>query len=176
MKKDYSYPVPVDMITHKEKRYNLDADESDRASVADILKLPRVNIFKAKYVVKGYKKSTLIEVKGEFEANITQNCVVSLEDFDKDYSGEFRVMYDSKLKQKFVKDDEECDVRELDAPEVILGAEIDLVHVALEQLSLLLDDYPRQDNVSFDFKPEFTEETIKAEKKNPFEILASLKK
>lgn len=175
MKKDFSYPISVDVITQKERKYSIEAGDEDRLSIAKILKVPVVNFFSANYVVKGYKKSTLIEVKGDYKANITQNCVVSLEDFDEDYSGDFRVLYDSKGVANNI-DDVENDIIELDAPEAVLNNEIDLVHVALEQLSLSLDDYPRKDNAEFRFESEFSDDDIELEKKNPFEILARLKK
>jgi len=175
MKKDFSYPIPVDMIAQKEKRYSIEASVEDNKSIAEILMVPAVNHFSAKYVVKGYKKSTLIEVSGEYSAKIMQNCIITLEDFEKEYSGEFSVMYDSKLKVK-TKDDEECDIAELDSPEVVYGNEIDLVHVALEQIALALDDYPRKEGAKYNFKPEFTEDDLAKERKNPFDILASLKK
>jgi uncharacterized metal-binding protein YceD (DUF177 family) len=174
MKKDFSYPISVDAISQKEKRYSIEASDDDRKVIAEILKVPAVDFFTAKYIVKGYKKSTLVEVKGEYSAVIVQNCIVSLEDFEKEYSGEFRVMYDSKSDNQLNGEDE-SNIIEFDAPEGVLNNEIDLVHVALEQLSLSLDDYPKKEGVEFKFESEFSDDDVELNKKNPFEVLARLK-
>ena len=44
----------------------------------------------------------------------------------------------------------------------------------MEQLALVLDDFPRKDGEVFEFKSEFDEETTQAA--NPFNILKKLKK
>ena len=52
--------------------------------------------------------------------------------------------------------------------------EIDLADIAMEQLALVLEDFPRKDGEVFEFESEFDEETT--QKANPFAALAKLKK
>ena len=59
-------------------------------------------------------------------------------------------------------------------PDVVTNANIDLCQIAIEQIALILDDYPRQDGETFNFTSEFNDDDIKQE--NPFNILAKLKK
>ena len=59
-------------------------------------------------------------------------------------------------------------------PEVVIGGKIDLGDIAIEQIALRLDDYPRKEGEEFSFISEFDEEDDV--KNNPFAVLAKLKK
>ena len=61
-----------------------------------------------------------------------------------------------------------------EVPDVIIDGKIDLAEIAMEQIALVIDDFPRQDGEVFEFESEFDEETT--EKMNPFAVLAKLKK
>ena len=58
--------------------------------------------------------------------------------------------------------------------DIIENGQIDLAEIAMEQIALVIDDFPRQENESFVFKSEFDEETTRAA--NPFAVLQKLKK
>ena len=59
-------------------------------------------------------------------------------------------------------------------PDIIENGQIDLGNIAIEQLALVLEDYPRLDGEEFHFVSEFDEETTK--RSNPFAVLQNLKK
>ena len=61
-----------------------------------------------------------------------------------------------------------------DVPDILDNGQIDLAAMAMEQLALVLDDFPRKEGEVFAFKSEFDEETTK--KNNPFAVLENLKK
>ena len=61
-----------------------------------------------------------------------------------------------------------------EVPDIVEGGKIDLADIAMEQLALVLDDFPRRDGEVFEFKSEFDEETTA--RPNPFAVLAALKK
>jgi uncharacterized metal-binding protein YceD (DUF177 family) len=63
---------------------------------------------------------------------------------------------------------------EADIPDIMENGQIDLAAVAMEQLALVLDDFPRKDGEVFVFRSEFDEETTK--RSNPFAVLKNLKK
>ena len=98
--------------------------------------------------------------------------VISLENFTKTYEPEFEINYDTQLSPK--------DLREMEfefddeVPDVIIDGKIDLAEIAMEQIALVIDDFPRQDGEVFEFESEFDEETT--EKMNTFAVLATLKK
>ena len=61
-----------------------------------------------------------------------------------------------------------------EVPDIIADGKIDLAEIAMEQAALALDDFPRKEGETFQFKSEFDEETTMAA--NPFASLAKLKK
>lgn len=48
-----------------------------------------------------------------------------------------------------------------------------MAQIAIEQVALVMEDYPRKEGEVFEFVSEFDEETTKAQ--NPFSVLAKLK-
>lgn len=172
MQKNFSYPLLVDDISTAQKKYNLVADEAQCCEIAEILKVPAVKNFRAEIYTKRHNKSTLIDVWGKVEALITRQSVISLEDFDKIYESEFTLQFDLHLTDNLVREMEENG--EENIPDVVMNGQIDLCHLAMEQIALELDDYPRQEGEEFVFESEFDEETTA--NANPFKILEKLKK
>ena len=67
--------------------------------------------------------------------------------------------------------DEDMDA---EVPDIVEDGKIDLAQIAIEQVALVMEDYPRKEGEVFEFVSEFDEETTKAQ--NPFSVLAKLKK
>lgn len=112
-------------------------------------------------------------VEGKLGASITQECVVSLEPV--------KARIDSKVSLRFLPDalieeDTPEDVLEDDVE--VLGAIIDLGHVAVEALALAMPDYPRHDDSAalgrVTAEPEGAE-PIKDEETKAFAGLSALK-
>ena len=59
-----------------------------------------------------------------------------------------------------------------DIPDIVTNGEINLADIAIEQLALILDDYPRKEGEEF----EEIIEDISPIRNNPFAVLESLKK
>lgn len=168
----FSYPLVVDELTPSVKKYHLAARKEELPYITEILKVPAVKSLQADINVKYNKKEHLIKVWGTAEALIEQTSVISLENFDKNYSTEFQMLYDTDLTPK---DLQEMDIEiEDDIPDPVINGEINLADIAMEQIALVLDDFPRQEGETFDFQTEFDEETTQAQ--NPFAVLAKLKK
>ncbi len=171
MQKNFSYPLFVDDISAAQKEYKIKADEEQRRQIADILKVPVVKEFTADIYTKRHNKSTLIDVWGKVAALITRQSVISLENFDKHYQSDFSLQFDIHLTENQVREMEENG--EENIPDVVMNGKIDLSQLAMEQIALVLEDYPRQEGEEFIFKSEFDEETtVNA---NPFKILEKLK-
>ncbi len=168
----FSYPLVVDEISGPEKVYRLNADEKQRTYIAEIYQIPGVKSFSAELRVKNQHKQHRLEVSGIADAELEQTSVISLENFIKPYHAEFTVVYDTQMTAKDLKELElEFDD---DIPDIVEDGKIDLAAIAMEQIALIIDDFPRQKNETFNFKSEFDEETTKAQ--NPFAVLAQLKK
>ena len=67
--------------------------------------------------------------------------------------------------------DEDMDA---EVPDIVEDGKIDLAQIAIEQVALVMEDYPRKEGEVFEFVSEFDEETTKTQ--NPFSVLAKLKK
>ena len=93
------------------------------------------------------------------------NCrALSVLKLFKCYSPEFELVYDTKATLKSQRE-EEAELGD-DLPDVIIGGQIDLGQIAIEQLALVMEDYPRKEGEVFHWESEFDEEDDKAQ--NPF--------
>ncbi len=168
----FSYPLIIDELTPSEKKYHLKANDKQLIYISEIIKVIDTKSFEADIFVKPDKKNHRIDVWGKVKAEIEQMSVISLENFVKPYETEFSLFYDTTLNEEdlhsmeFEFDDE--------VPDVVIGGKIDLAEIAMEQIALVLDDFPRKDGETFNFESEFDEETTKAA--NPFAVLQKLKK
>ena len=168
----FSYPLIVDELSGAVKKYHLIADERQRAYIAEVLKVNGVNEFEAFINVKSYKKEHLLKVWGKARAELLRTSVISLDEFSKIYEPEFELTFDTKLTPQDIK---EMDFDfEDEVPDLVEDGKIDLAAIAMEQIALEMEDFPRKEGEVFNFKSEFDEETT--HKANPFAALASLKK
>jgi len=172
MQKNFSYLLNVDDISSAEKKYKIRANASELQQITQILQVPEVQEFEANIYTKHQNKNTLIDVWGHVKSVITQQSVISLEYFNKEYNTEFQLQFDTSLTENQVREMEEDGVENI--PDVVTNGNIDLCQIAIEQIALILDDYPRQEGETFNFTSEFNDDDIKQE--NPFNILAKLKK
>ena len=173
MQKFFSYPIVVDELSQFEKKYNLKAEGNDLLYLADVLKVPSVKSFEAEVMLKLKHKEHRLDVWGQVRAELELQSVVSLENFFRVYEPEFAIVFDTKMTYREQKElfDEDMDA---DVPDIVEDGKIDLGQIAIEQVALVMEDYPRKEGEIFEFVSEFDEETTKAQ--NPFSILAKLKK
>ena len=172
MQKIFSYPIQIDKLTLALKKFSLEADEEQKNWIAEIFQVEKVKSFVAELNVKQEKNSSLIRVFGTVKAVLEQKSVISLENFLKEYKSDFEVYFDTKATYTQIR--EEFDDINIEAPEPVENGEIDLAAVAMEQIAILIDDYPRKEGEVFAFESEFDEETTKAN--NPFAVLVNMKK
>lgn len=168
----FSYPLVVEDISSAESTYELRADNAALAQIAEILKVRNAKSFNARIHTKLNKKEHRLDVWGRVDTELELQSVISLEYFFKKYETEFNIFFDTKATAKEVKE-LDLDFDE-DAPDIIEGGKIDLGDIAIEQIALVMEDYPRKDGETFSFASEFDEETT--EKMNPFSVLKKLKK
>ncbi len=172
MQKDFSYPLHIADLNQQEQHYHLAADSEQCKTLAQILQVVDVKSFVADIYLKLHLKERRLDIWGAVKADLELQSVVSLENFVKTYEAPFAYYYDTAATYK--------DIRKLEAgindevPDVIENGQINLADVAIEQLALVLEDYPRRDDEKFAFESEFDAETTR--QSNPFSVLAKLKK
>jgi len=170
MQKEFSYPLKIDELGQGEQTYKLSADKEECEMLAEILQISAVNSFDAEIKIDFQKKKGLIDVWGTVKADLALISVITLEPFNKEYKTDFKLLYDTNAKYEDVYSDDD-DIK-LDVPDIVIDGKIDLADIAIEQLALIMDDYPRQEGESFD---EIIEDNSPI-RSNPFAVLEKLKK
>jgi len=172
MQKDFSYPLKIDDLSQNEQHYRLSANKLQLAELKAILQVENVKQFEADIALKLSRKNHRLDIKGEVLAILELQSVLSLEIFEREYIVPFAYWYDTSLTYQ--------DIKDLDAgindevPEIIENGEIDLGQIAIEQLALVMEDYPKMEGEIFAFQSEFDDETTSAA--HPFAALKKLKK
>lgn len=168
----FSYPLKLEDMSTGVQTFRLEADTKQLAGIAAVMQVPAVKSFCAEIQVRLRKKEHTADVRGRLDAEVEQTSVISLENFVKPYHADFELKFDTKMTPAEYKE-LEADWK-ADVPDILEDGKIDLAAVAMEQLALVLDDFPRKDGEVFSFTSEFDEETPAAN--NPFAVLKKIKK
>ncbi len=172
MQNFFSYQIIVDNLPQNEQHYKLRCDAGDLEKIKEILKVPGVKSFSSDIYLKYTRREHLLKLWGTATAELTLESVVSLELFDKKYETAFELTYDTEATLKSQREaEEEISIND-NLPDVVINGKIDLADIAIEQIALMMEDYPRREGEVFSFKSEFTPED---ERRNPFAELAKLK-
>jgi hypothetical protein len=130
-------PVMVGRIGPSGLSVAVEADEAERAALAARMGLPAIASLTCRFALTR-RGQDRIDAVGRLNAQVTQVCVVSLEEFSAEVAEEFTV--------RFVPEGTESDDPDPDSVDEIpyAGDTIDLGEAAAEQLALALDPYPRR--------------------------------
>ena len=172
MQKKFSYPIKIADLKQNEYKFTLDADEMELVDISTILQVEKVHYFKAEIKVYLKNRENLLRVWGNVAAELELKSVISLENFRKKYEVPFELFFDTKATYKDLRD-LGADIN-TDVPDVVENGTINLADIAIEQIALQIDDYPRAEGEVFEFKSSDIDET--EEKQNPFAVLQKLKK
>ena len=149
--------------------FTLAPDAVQRAEAAERLGLEGLPALTADVTVRPWLDGA--EVSGSFQAVVVQICGVTLDPFEADLAGEFRVQVvpaGSPHAQTPESGAIDVDSDAADPPDELASDEIDVTGYVLEHLALELDPFPRKPGASFEYEPP-TAET------SPFAALAALK-
>jgi len=164
----WSSPVRFPDAGAAEQTFNLSADAAQRAAIAKTLGLPSLQRLDARVRLRPWLDGA--ELRGDWSADVTYACGVSLEDFDAALKGDFTVRIVPAGSPHAPASDLEISVDpdQPDPPDVSESATIDLAAYVTEHLALEIDPFPRKPGVEFT-PPEGARES------SPFDILARLK-
>ena len=172
---EFSFPIEVISVPPSGRVYTLTADADARARVAMRLGLQSLNKLTALLEVVPHGPGAT--VTGHVEADVVQSCVVSLAPVPahirEDIELKFVVPQDVKKRDEDDEDEELLDVAE-EPPEPIQDGRIDLGEVAVSQVALGLDPYPRAPGAAFD-PAKWGVDAEKPVSDSPFAALAKLK-
>ena len=172
MQKVFSLPLQIDELSSKPLHYVLEANPLQLKTLKEILQVEDVKSFKAEFDLKYQYKEHLLYIQGSVEAELMLESVVSLEVFSKKYQRDFQYVFDTKATYADFKE-MEATMGE-NAPDYLENGQLDLADLAIEQLALALEDYPRKEGEVFFYQeaPQEPEKSVE----NPFSVLKRLKK
>jgi hypothetical protein len=142
-----SFKASVTRLPQKGMPVVIDADERQRVALAAAHDLLSVERFHAELLVTPWKRNG-VKVSGRVEADITQECVVTLDPLKATVGEEVESLFlpaDSKLGRLGFEGGGEIhvDAEGPDSPETFSGDTIDVGALAEEFFGLGIDPYPR---------------------------------
>lgn len=172
MQKKFSYPLKIDELNQNQYRFEINADQDELTDIAEILKVEEAEKFAAEIFLKRNIKEHSLKVWGTVNAQLMLQSVISLENFLQEYNVPFTLTYDTTATYQDIKE-METGIND-EVPDIIENGEINLADIALEQIALNMEDYPRAKGEIFDFNQYLKQE--ETSKENPFAVLQKLKK
>jgi uncharacterized metal-binding protein YceD (DUF177 family) len=166
---EFSRLVDVSEIKRTPWRTHLKADEAACAAIAARFAILAVERFEADISLRRTPIG-LIHLQGSIEADVVQECVVTLEPVPSAIREDFEVYYteapqDGPPEGDLTMDDELW-------PDPVIDGKIDIGEAATEHLGLSLDPYPRREGAEFESQPDSGQD---APTQRPFANLADLK-
>jgi uncharacterized metal-binding protein YceD (DUF177 family) len=181
MQPEFSLFIAASDVPPSGREVRFEADEATRQRLAERFDIVEITRLVGTAQVRPYRKDGLT-LECRFEADLAQNCVVTLEPVSEHVSEEFRQRYlPEKAIERAAREvpgserEIAIDIEAEDAPEPMEGGGIDVGEAVAERLALAMDPYPRKPEASFETQPE-EEDDAPEEKPNPFAVLEKLKK
>lgn len=170
---ELSRPVRIDTLGAQGRRIDLEANETERAALAERFGLVSIQRLSAEAEVT--RSGERITGRGRLSAAVTQSCVATGEPVEAVVEEDFSLEFRPEPKDGASDEEIELSGGELD---VIFynGAAVDVGEAVAETLSLSLDPFPRSPAAESALKEAGvkSEEEARAES-SPFAALAALK-
>lgn len=167
---EFSRLIAIEGITpDKIRKETIEANAKECEALARRFDLRELSGLTAKLNIRRVTGGSSIRIEGDFEADVIQTCVVSLQDVHGRVEGHFDTFLTEEPPEApgevYIDDDET-------SPEIVANGMIDLGEMVSQYLSLELNPYPRAPGVSL--AAQLAE--IGTEVKNtPFRVLEGIK-
>ena len=144
----FSRPFAVARASSVAFDMRVEADEAERAAIAVFLDVRSVENLSADLRISPWRRDG-VRVKGTVRADITQNCVVTLEPLEATIEEEVDATFlpenSRQFHRKFNEEGELIvDPNGPDEPEPFAGSEVDIAALVIETIGLAIDPYPRK--------------------------------
>lgn len=173
---EFSFPVDVTGLPSVGREYAITADAAARARAAARLGVKEVVALTARFTLTP-RAGGLVRITGSVQASVVQTCVVTLTPLPAEVSEEVDVTF-TTVAPKTPERAEEEELVVLSAeepPEEAFEGIVDLGELAVAQIALGLDPYPRAPGAAFD-SDAWAPAGEKEGQESPFAVLAELKK
>lgn len=172
---EFPRPVRTDRLGVTGKTIAIEATADERLALAERFGILRVDRLVASVQLDPRRGGALVLVKGHFDADVVQACVLSLVPVPAHVAGDFTLTYsndDSGDEMEVL-----VDVSMPDPPDPMPDGVIDIGEAVAEQLALSLDPFPKAPGARFDgFSDQEPEPEPEPGKGRMFDALAALKK
>lgn len=167
---EFSRQIKVDALGEQTLSQSLLANEAERLALAGRFDLLDLSVLRAEVQVQRMAERSVIKVEGQFEAELSQACVVTLKPVAAALRGQFTRLYslDPVLAQQ---EEVLVELEQEDPPDPVEDGRIDLGEAVAEELSLVITPYPRAEGA--DLAPYASGD--KDEAASPFAVLEGLK-
>ena len=168
---EFTRPLEVEKIPPRGMDLTIAAKPAELAALAQRLGVIAVAGLTAQIEVRRLEGGALIQVEGSFTAQVTQQCVVTLEPLATVLQDHLHGLF---APPELVPPD--ANVTEIanvfaDDPEPIVHGMIDLGELTTQHLALALDPYPRKEGVELPLPESVSNQN---ERQNPFAKLKDL--
>lgn len=169
---EFSRPIALDTLGDAPRAVAIDADEAERAALADRFGLEEIASLHAEARLR--REGDTVFAEGRVMAAVTQTCIASgapvAASVDEAFSLQFRPMPSGgRADEEIELGESELDVTFYD------GGAIDLGEAAAETLALALDPYPRAPEAAAALDAAGVKSEEEAAPPSPFAALAALK-
>ncbi len=181
---EWSHFFDIDDLHKGENKIKIEPSEEELEDLVRRLGVKAIKDVSADLIVTS---KNAIHVQGEFHATVTQECIVTLEDFDTEISESIEGWFadkNSTVSFAAAKQEKEASIsrgevemlEEKEDPEPIIEGVIDLGELVTQHMSLAIPSYPRKNGAEYEYGDDNTQIDEKSPlRKNPFEALKDWK-
>lgn len=173
MTPEFSRPWRVDTLGAEPRAVRIEAEESERAALAERFGLVAIDRLEAEAELSRQGETLL--AAGNLRADVTQSCVATGDPVEERVDAPFRIEF--RPPPEAGNPDEEIELGEGDMDTIFYdGTAIDLGEAVAETLSLSLDPYPRSPGANAALREAGVKDEDQAVRdSNPFAALQGLK-
>jgi uncharacterized metal-binding protein YceD (DUF177 family) len=171
---EFSRLISADQIGVQETVREISANAAERAALAERFGLLSLDRLTASLGLVR-RRSGLIQLRGRFEADLVQACVVSLEPVPAHLAAEFTMSFGAAPEGAGDGGEVVVSVEDEDPPEEIVDGRIDLGEALAQQLAVAIDPYPRSPAAQAAESADGTEGEA-GRKPSPFAALSALRR
>lgn len=158
---EWSHFIETAEINYKLTKVEVSPAQELYPALCKRLDIHAIENFTVLFELKRNSVSKVIQIKGKIKASLDQKCVVSMESVPEHVEDEFESWYaepnqavsfaKAKRERLSEKEREELPMlEEHDDPETVIDGKIDLGELAVQNLSLALNPYPRCENATYE--------------------------
>ncbi len=166
---EFSKEIAISALPATGREYALEANEAALKAIAKRFKIPAVNSLTATLLVTPIKEG--MDFKGHIKANLTRECVASLELMEEEIDDRVEIIFDRHVVDE-LPDFADMDALEdfsKDKREPLKGDNIDIGEIVVQHLSLIMEPYPRREGV-----PSLADQYGQSQEGSPFDVLKDI--